>query len=111
MTDYAKPENEVYVLLSVKPDCLEDFVRITSRNVRASRTEPGNLKFDLYQSLKDRTSFVLHEVYRSDKAAQAHKETSHYARWVKEVLHCMASPRSKQGDAPSDMDTAYRKLL
>ena len=38
--------------------------------------------------------FVLVEVYRSQEATVAHKETAHYATWRDAVAPMMAQPRT-----------------
>jgi autoinducer 2-degrading protein len=72
---------------------IEAFVAATRANHEASRTEPGNLRFDVLQRDDDRTRFVLVEVYRDAEAAAAHKQTPHYMAWRDAVAPMMAAPR------------------
>ena len=85
------------VHVSVKPECLEDFVAASRANHEASVLEPGNRRFDVLQSADDPNKFVLYEAYASAADAKAHKDTSHYALWRDAVAHMMTAPR--QGDA------------
>lgn len=81
------------VYVHVKPEHAEAFAEATRRNHEGSRTEPGNLRFDVLQSEDEPTRFVLVEVYRDAAAAAAHKETPHYLAWRDAVSDWMASPR------------------
>ena len=62
-------------------------------NARLSVQEPGIARFDVVQQADDPTRFVLVEVYRTDAAPAAHKETAHYAKWRDTVADMMAVPR------------------
>ena len=84
----------VHVHVHVKPECVEDFKRISLANARESIKEPGIARFDVVQQQYDPTRFVLVEVYRDNQAPAAHKETKHYATWRDAVSNMMAEPRS-----------------
>ena len=62
-------------------------------NHEASVREPGNIRFDVLQSVEDPTRFILHEWYVDEAAAQAHKETAHYLEWCALAEDWMAEPR------------------
>lgn len=81
------------VHVSVKPECVDDFIAASCANHEASIREPGNCRFDVLQSADDPTQFVLYEAYASAADAKAHKDTSHYAIWRETVEHMMAEPR------------------
>ncbi len=81
------------VHIHVKPENLERFVEATTANHEGSVREPGNLRFDVLQSVEDPTRFILYEAYRDEAAAKEHKETAHYAAWRDAVADWMAEPR------------------
>ena len=81
--------------LYVAKDSVEAFRQATVRNHRASMTEPGVLRFDVLQESEDPCHFALYEVYRSEAATEAHKETAHYAEWKKAVEPMMARDRER----------------
>lgn len=70
-----------------------EFLAATRENHQATRREPGNLRFDVLQSREDPSRFFLYEVYASDAAAAAHKQTPHYQAWRDRVAPWMARPR------------------
>ena len=96
----------VLVHVHVLPDSVEKFKQATSLNAQASRKEPGIAQFDSIQQADDPTRFVLIEVYRSNEAAAAHKETEHYKTWRDTVAPMMAEPRV--GVKHIDSDGAWK---
>jgi quinol monooxygenase YgiN len=84
----------VHVRVQVKPGTAELFRALTLANVRASRHEPGNIRFDLLCHTDDPHAFTLVEQYVDTAAAAAHKATPHYLRWRDAVAGLMAVPRA-----------------
>ena len=84
----------VHVNIQVKFERIDAFIEATQENARHSLREPGIARFDLVQGREDPTRFVLVEVYKTDDAPAAHKETAHYAQWRETVADMMAVPRS-----------------
>jgi autoinducer 2-degrading protein len=81
------------VFVHVKKEHIDEFIDATIKNHEGSVQEPGNLRFDVLQSRSDPSCFMLYEVYASDEAAKAHKETGHYKAWREAVESWMARPR------------------
>jgi len=79
----------------VRPEYIADFIVATAENHNCTRTEPGNLRFDVLRSVDDPSLFMLYEVYTSEEAVAAHKETPHYLKWRDTVADWMA--RSREG--------------
>lgn len=84
----------VHVHVYVKPEFVDAFEAATVVNAANSVQEPGIARFDVIQEHDDPTHFVLIEVYRSQAATVAHKETGHYAAWRDTVAPMMAQPRT-----------------
>lgn len=83
------------VTVYVKPENIDDFIEASTENYQASIEEPGNMRFDVLQSMTDPTRFLLYEAYQSEEEAAAHKKTEHYLKWRKTVAGWMA--RARQG--------------
>ena len=97
----------VQVDIVVLPDQVDAFLAATQENAAASRDEPGILRFDVLTDRADPAHLVLVEVYRDEAAADAHKETAHYARWRDAVADMMARPRQRTryvNTSPDDGD-------
>jgi (4S)-4-hydroxy-5-phosphonooxypentane-2,3-dione isomerase len=84
----------VHVHVHVKPDDVEAFLAETRRNAAASLQEPGVRRFDVLQEEGDNAHVVLSEVYVDQSAADAHKQTAHYAGWRDTVADMMAESRT-----------------
>ena len=52
-------------------------------------------RFDVLRDESDETHVVLSEVYVDQAAADAHKQTAHYARWQDAVAEMMAETRTR----------------
>ncbi len=83
------------IAVYVKEECIEDFIRITKENHEMSIKEPGILRFDVLKSYSDKNKFMLYEVYKTEEAVDAHKETAHYEKWKEAVDSMMAKPRER----------------
>jgi autoinducer 2-degrading protein len=81
------------VHVHVKPEHVADFIASIGKNHERSVLEPGNLRFDILQSVDDPTRFVAYEAYLDKASARAHKDTAHYQAWRDEVTDWMAEPR------------------
>ena len=81
------------VYISVKPECVDDFIAASKANHQASIQEPGNHRFDFLQQEDDPTRFVFYEWYETDADVAAHKQTAHYAAWAQAVGPMMAEKR------------------
>lgn len=85
--------NVTCVTIFVKEEHIDDFIEAIIPNHEGAVEEPGNLRFDVLQSVDDPTRFMLYEAYETDEAAAAHKKTEHYLRWKEKVDRWMAKPR------------------
>jgi quinol monooxygenase YgiN len=83
------------VHIQVKPECLDAFRAATIENARNSAQEPGIARFDFLEHNDDPTRFSLWEVYKTEAAVAAHKETAHYANWVETVAGMFAESRTR----------------
>jgi (4S)-4-hydroxy-5-phosphonooxypentane-2,3-dione isomerase len=85
----------LHIFCSVKPEMVEAFKEATVKNAGNSIKEPGVIRFDLLQQQDDPVKFVISEVYKSAGAIAAHKETAHYAEWIRCVEPMLSGTRSK----------------
>lgn len=84
----------------VKEDAIKQFIEATEINHINTRKEPGNLRFDVIQNSKDKSLFMLYEVYKDSDSVKKHKETEHYLQWRKTVEPFMAKAREGIEYAP-----------
>ena len=83
----------VSVTVHVKPDHVVRFTGAILENARATRQEPGNVRFDVLQHAEDPARFLLYEAYRTPADFTAHQQTPHYLRFKALVADWMAEPR------------------
>ena len=81
------------VYVHVKPEKLEDFIKVTIKNHESSIEEDGNMRFDVLQDENDPCKFVLYEAYESKEKAAEHKKTKHYSTWRDAVSSYMTEQR------------------
>ena len=82
------------VTVHVKEGFEKDFLLATVKNHKNTRKEKGNVRFDILQSSENPQLFMLYEVYRSEDAVTAHKNTKHYKIWRSTVEPWMAKKRT-----------------
>lgn len=58
---------------------LEDLLRSM---VEPSRSEPGNLRYDLWQETEGQRRFVLDELYVDEAAVASHRASPHFRNYV-----------------------------
>ena len=69
----------IIVKTELKPDTRTAFLDAMLPNAEASvRDEPGCVVFDVVECRDQANTFYLYEVYASQDALAAHKETPHY---------------------------------
>lgn len=91
----------VCVTVTVLPGRGEEFLEATMRNYRATRQEPGNIRFDILQLAAtpppgEPEGFFLYEAYCSADDFAAHQQTPHYLQWREAVAPLMAAPRQSE---------------
>jgi (4S)-4-hydroxy-5-phosphonooxypentane-2,3-dione isomerase len=69
----------VLVLVTVRPELLEEFERALLHNARESvKKDPGCIRFDVSQQYDDPTRWVLYEAYESPEAHASHRRSAHF---------------------------------
>ncbi|AFT84751.1 putative quinol monooxygenase [Paraburkholderia phenoliruptrix] len=68
----------------------------------ATRSEPGCLRFDLYMSSEPVTTFRLFEIFKTQQAIDAHRDTDHYRTFRAAVMPLLAAAPVVMKMAPLD---------
>lgn len=61
-----------------------------------SRAEAGNERYDVYQNCEDPHQFLLDELYESEDAVQAHRNSDHFKTLVEAQIAPMLAARSSE---------------
>ncbi|MCG2842591.1 antibiotic biosynthesis monooxygenase [Sandaracinobacter sp. RS1-74] len=67
----------VFTLLPIRADAFATFLPVMQANARASRKEPGNIAFDVFQPEDDTPTLILFESWRSRAAHAEHMTLPH----------------------------------
>ncbi|TCR62541.1 putative quinol monooxygenase [Bosea sp. BK604] len=76
---------KIVAVLAPRPGKTEELQVLLEGLAAASRTEPGNLRWDVWQEQGADKRFVLDELYTDNAAAIAHRETPHFQDYLKRV--------------------------
>jgi quinol monooxygenase YgiN len=88
----------MYIVLvhsHIQPEHVERFREITLQNAEASRREEGCMRFDVIQQAVDPTRFTFVEVFNAEEDGVAHRESSHFKKWLEEAVPLMVEPRTR----------------
>ena len=83
-TSECEPRKEAFgvqVVLCIKPEVREDFLKCISANRAGSMQEPLCYQYAYGESDTTPNRFIFHEEYKSREGFEAHKQTPHFADW------------------------------
>jgi quinol monooxygenase YgiN len=83
------------VMIQIKPENVDSFMKKVIENGKAARTEPGCRQFDVLVDPDDKTKVMLYEVYDDQKAFEAHQAGAAFKKYLAEAVPLLAS-RSRQ---------------
>jgi autoinducer 2-degrading protein len=81
------------VHIQVRPDHVADFLDAIRTNHEQSIREPGNVRFDILESVDDPARFITYMAYRDEPTAKAHTSTPHLLAFREQVADWMVVPR------------------
>ncbi len=73
---------KIVAVLEAKPGKVDDLKALLGELIAASRAEPGNLRYDLWQDHESPERFVLDELYTDDAAVAAHRASPHFQNYL-----------------------------
>ena len=88
----------MYIVLvhsRIQAEQVERFREATIQNAEASRREEGCVRFDVIQQADDPSRFTFIEVFKSEADGIAHRESSHFTKWIEEAVPLMVEPRTR----------------
>ncbi len=81
MTEHTK----ITAILVAHPGKVDALKALLTTLLKASRAEPGNLRWDIWQDQADANRFVLDELYVNKAAVAAHRETPHFKNYLAQI--------------------------
>lgn len=76
---------KIVAILTARTGKAEDLKALLVGMTAPSRSEPGNLRYDLWQDQTNPDRFVLDELYTDSAAVAAHRETPHFRNYLAHI--------------------------
>ena len=73
---------KIMAILAARPGKADELRALLDGMIAPSRSEPGNLRYDLWQDQSDPARFVLDELYADNAAVTAHRATPHFQNYL-----------------------------
>ena len=75
----------IVATVTVKPEFKDDVLKAIKTVVDATRKEPGNIFYDVFEDINNPLKFVFIETWKSQEAIDFHLETAHFVDFIKAV--------------------------
>jgi quinol monooxygenase YgiN len=71
-----------------KEDAKDEMLKLVQELADEARREPGNISYEMYQSVSDPGELAFVETWESQEALDAHTRTEHFARIAPKIDAC-----------------------
>ena len=75
----------IVATVTVRAEFKDDILKSIKTVVDATRREPGNIFYDVYEDVANPLKFVFIETWKSQAAIDAHNKTTHFNDFIKAV--------------------------
>lgn len=84
----------IYVVatLTVKPEARAELIAAAKTCIAGTRTEAGNIAYDMYESVTDPTRMVFVEQWENAEALAPHGKTDHFRAFGRVAAQCLSAP-------------------
>lgn len=69
----------------------QEFINVAEALIQGTRTEEGNISYNLYQCPSNPASFLFYEEYQDQQAMDAHAASAHFNTFAKAIGSMLAS--------------------
>lgn len=76
---------KIVAILTAKPGKADALKALIDGMVAPSRSEPGNLRYDVWREKAEPNRIVLDELYASDEAVAAHRAAPHFLAYAAQI--------------------------
>jgi quinol monooxygenase YgiN len=96
----------IYVIatLTVKPETRAEFIAGATACIKETRKEPGNMAYDMHESVTDPTKMVFVEQWESAEALVPHRGAEHMKAFGRIAVNCMTAPPLIEIITPANVD-------
>jgi quinol monooxygenase YgiN len=84
----------IYVVatLTVKPETHAEFIAAARACIKETRKEPGNIAYDLHESVTDPSKMVFVEQWENVEALVPHRAAEHMKTFGRVAVKCFSAP-------------------
>ena len=95
----------IYVIatLTVKPEMRAEFIEGAKACIAETDKEPGNIAYDLHESVTDPTKVVFVEQWDNAEALGPHGKSDHMRAFGRIAKNCLAAPPKIEIITPADV--------
>jgi quinol monooxygenase YgiN len=96
----------VYVVATmfVKPEARAEFIAAAIACIKEARKEPGNIAYDLHESVTDHSKMVFVEQWENAEALVPHRTAEHMRSFGRVAVKCMTAPPKIEVITPEKVD-------
>ena len=96
----------IYVVatLTVKAEMRAEFIAGATACIRETRKEPGNIAYDLHESVTDPAKMVFVEQWQNAEALVPHRAAEHMKTFGRVAVRCFSAPPKIEIITPEKVD-------
>jgi quinol monooxygenase YgiN len=96
----------IYVVatLSVMPETRAEFIAAATACIKETRKEPGNIAYDLHESVTDHGKMVFVEQWQNAEALVPHRAAEHMKTFGRVAVKCFSAPPKIEVITPEKVD-------
>jgi quinol monooxygenase YgiN len=96
----------IYVVatLTVNPETRAEFIAAATACIKETRKEPGNIAYDLHESVTDPAKMVFVEQWENAEALVPHRASEHMKTFLRIAVNCFVSPPKIEIITPEKVD-------
>ncbi|MGY3494303.1 putative quinol monooxygenase [Bradyrhizobium sp. USDA 4502] len=97
----------IYIVatLTIKPETRADFIAAAIPCIEGTRKEPGNISYDLHESVSDASTMVFVEKWENAEALVPHRGTEHMKAFGRVAAKCLVAPPKIEIITPEKVET------
>jgi quinol monooxygenase YgiN len=84
----------IYVVatLTIKPETRAELIAAATACIKETRKEPGNIAYDMHESVTDPARMVFVEQWQNVEAMGPHDKADHMRAFGRVAVKCMTAP-------------------
>ena len=96
----------IYVVatLTVKPEMRAELIAAAKACINETRKEPGNIAYDMHESVTDPSKMVFVEQWENVEAMGPHGKADHMRTFGRVAVKCFAAPPKIEIITPAKVD-------